>query len=82
MKNTKLKKYLNTFRDESDVSVIIVDPVGRKQYPVTGYAGITDMGQPVFVLEVGQPNDMDTGNIEHTDLTDQMSIYDIPGVMP
>ena len=82
MKNSELKEYLNTFPDDADVSVIIANPKKRKVYPVTDYGAITDIGQPVFCLEVGEPADMDKENILHTDVTGQMDFTDFPEVLP
>lgn len=59
MKNSELKEYLNTFPDDADVSVIIANPKGRKVYPLKEYGAITDMGQPVFCLEVGEAKPFD-----------------------
>ena len=90
MKNSELKEYLNTFPDDADVSVIIADPKNRKLYPLTNYTGITDMEQPVFCLEVGEPKDFDEELIAAAEedernaqqLEGQMEIADFPEVLP
>lgn len=89
MKNSELKEYLNTFPDDTDVSVIIANPKKRKIYPVREYGAITDAGQPVFCLEVGE-QDMDSEMIAAAEedernaeqLKGQMEIADFPEVMP
>lgn len=60
MKNIGLKKYLNTFRNDADVSFLLANPRKRKIYPIEQVDFITDMGQPVFCVTVGEPKDMDT----------------------
>ena len=90
MKNSELKEYLNTFPNDADVSVIIADPKGRKLYPLTNYSGITDMGQPVFCLEVGEPEDMDEELVAACEedernalnIEGQMELTDFPEVLP
>ena len=80
MKNSELKEYLNDFPDDVDVSVIVANPKERKHYPLTGYSGITDMGQPVFMLEVGQPKKFeDKGD---ADIPGQTDFEDFPEVLP
>ena len=90
MKNSELKEYLNTFPDDVEVSVIIADPKNRKLYPLTNYTGITDMEQPVFCLEVGEPKEFDAEMIASAEadernarqLEGQMEIADFPEVLP
>ena len=53
MKNSELKEYLNSFPDDTEVSVIIANTKARKRYPLTDYHSITNMEQPVFLLEIG-----------------------------
>jgi len=79
MKNSELKEYLNTFPDDADVSVIIVNCKKRKLYPVTEHHGVTDMEQPVFCLDIGEPENLDEPD---ADIEGQMDFSDIPGVMP
>lgn len=80
MKNSELKEYLNTFPDDADVSVIIANSKDRKKYPLMDYYGITDMGFPVFVLEVGKPEEMD--DKKDSDIPGQTDFTDFPEVMP
>lgn len=90
MKNSELKEYLNTFPDDAPVSVILANPRKRKLYENVNTFGITDQGQPVFCIEVGEEKDMDAEMVaaceedEHkTDsIEGQMEISDYPGVMP
>ena len=35
---------------------------------------VTDMGDPVIIIDVGNPENLDTENLEHTDLSDQMQL--------
>jgi hypothetical protein len=59
MKNSELKEYLNTFPDDAPVSVILANPRKRKFYEVEDVMCITDQGQPVFCIDVGEEKDMD-----------------------
>lgn len=59
MKNSELKEYLNTFPDDTEISVIIANPKERKRYPLKDYHGITDLGNPIFLLEVGKPENLE-----------------------
>jgi hypothetical protein len=79
MKNSELKEYLNTFPDDSEVKVIIANPKIRKSYPLTGYFGITDTGNPEFILEVGVPENMDEPD---GDIEGQTDFNDFPEVLP
>ena len=79
MKNSELKEYLNTFPDDAEISVIIADKKARKRYPLTGYCGITDMKQPVFVLEIGKAENFDD---ENKDVPGQTNFEDFPEVLP
>ena len=80
MKNSELKEYLNTFPDDAEISVIIANPKEKKRYPLEDYHGITDLERPVFLLEVGKPENLEEEKV--TDIPGQMEIGDIPGVMP
>lgn len=80
MKNSELKEYLNTFPDDADVSAIIANSKDRKKYPLMDYHGITDMGFPVFVLEVGKPEKMD--DKEDSNIPGQTDFTDFPEVLP
>lgn len=59
MKNSELKEYLNTFPDDAPVSVILSNPRKRKLYENVNTFCVTDLGQPVFCIEVGEEKDMD-----------------------
>lgn len=80
MKNSELKEYLDGFPDNVDISVIIVNSKERKRYPLIDYHGITDMGQPVFILEVGKPEKLD--DEKDSDIPGQIDFNDFPEVMP
>ena len=90
MKNSELKEYLNTFQDDADISLILANPRKRKLYEVERVDFITDIGQPVFCVTVGEAKDMDADmvaareederNAENMD--GQMEITDFPEVLP
>lgn len=90
MKNSELKEYLNTFTDDADVSLILANPRERKLYKCVDVLYVTDMGQPIFCIDVGQESDMDTEMVaaceederNADDLDGQMVISDFPEVMP
>ena len=90
MKHSELKEYLNTFPDDADISLILENPRKRKLYEVERVDFITDMGQPVFCVTVGEAKDMDTDMVTACEedernaenLAGQMEITDFPEVMP
>ena len=90
MKNSELKEYLNTFSDDSDISLILANPMKRKLYEVERVDFITDMEQPVFCVTVGEAKDMDEDMVTACEedernaenLAGQMEITDFPEVMP
>ena len=90
MKNSELKKYLNTFSDDADMSLILANPRKRKLYEVERIDFITDIGQPVFCVTVGEAKDMDEDMVTACEedernaenLAGQMEITDFPEVMP
>ena len=90
MKNSELKEYLNTFPDDADISLILANPRKRKLYEVERVDFITDMGQPVFCVTVGEAKDMDADMVavceederKSENLSGQMEITDFPEVMP
>lgn len=90
MTNKDLKEYLNTFPDDAPVSVILANPGKRKLYENVNIFGITDQGQPVFCIEVGEEKDMDAEMVaaceedekSADDLEGQMELADHLGVMP
>ena len=90
MKNSELKEYLNTFPDDADISLILANPSKRKLYEVERIDFITDIGQPVFCVTVGEAKDMDEDMVKACEedernaenLSGQMEITDFPEVMP
>ena len=74
MRKSELQAYLKGFRRDGEVAVIVVDSQGRNRYPVRRTMCITDMGDPVIIIDVCRPENLDTENLEHTDLTDQMRL--------
>lgn len=90
MTNKELKEYLNTFPDDAPVSFILANPRKRKLYENTNTFGITDQGQPVFCIEVGEEKDMDAEMVAACEadekaadnLEGQMDISEFPEVMP
>ena len=90
MKNSELKEYLNTFSDDANVVLLLANPMKRKLYEVERVGFITDMGQPVFCVTVGEAKDMDTDMVtaceederNEENLAGQMEITDFPEVMP
>ena len=90
MKNSELKEYINTFSDDSDISLILANPMKRKLYEVERVDFITDMEQPVFCVTVGEAKDMDEDMVTACEedernaenLAGQMEITDFPEVMP
>ena len=73
VKNEKVQAYLKRYGHDDPVDIIVVDRVVRLHYPVMAQYAVTDMGNPCIVVVVGQPDDLDRGNLEHTDLSDQMA---------
>ena len=90
MKNGELKKYLDTFPDDAEVSVILANPRERKLYECVDAFGITNEGRPIFCIDVGKASDMDAEEIaaceecerEAEQLAGQMDITDFPEVLP
>lgn len=74
MKRSELQAYLKGFKRDGEVAVIVVDSRGRNRYPVLEIMCATDMGDPVIVIGVGSPINLDTENLEHTDMTDQLQL--------
>lgn len=73
IKNKRIQAYLKRFGREDLLDIIVIDPDKRLQYPVMTQYTATDMGNPCMVVIVGSPEDLDRGNLEHTDLSDQMA---------
>ena len=90
MKNSELKEYLNTFSDDANVVLLLANPRKRKLYEVERVDFITDMGQPVFCVTVGEAKDMDSDMIAACEederntenLAGQMEITDFQEVLP
>lgn len=90
MKNCELKEYLNTFPDDTEVSVILADPRERKLYQCVNVFGIIDTQNPTFCIDVGQASDMDAEMIavseecEHEAeiIKEQINVFGFPEVMP
>ncbi len=80
MKNSELKECLNTFPDDAEVSLIIANPKEKKYYPLKDYHGITYLEKPVFLPEVGKPENLEEE--KDTDISGQMEMGSIPVVMP
>ena len=66
MENKKLKEYLDEFKDDAALHVIVANPQDRKIYVPYELNMICDKGQkdPVLCIEVGQPQDMDAEFVE------------------
>lgn len=90
MKNCELKEYLNTFPDDAPISLILANPRERKLYECVNVLFITDQGQPIFCIDVGQESDMDAemaaaceeDERKAENLEGQMEIADFPDVLP
>ncbi len=90
MKNSELKEYLNTFPDDAPISLILSNPRERKLYECVDVLFITDQGQPIFCIDVGQESDMDAEMVAACEedernaenLEGQMEITDFPEVFP
>ena len=74
MRKSELQAYLKGFRRDGEVAVIVLDSKGRNRYPVRQMMCVTDMGDPVVIIDVGNPGNLDTENLDHTDLSDQMQL--------
>ena len=73
-KNKTLQAYLKRFGRDDLIDIIVVDHKRRLHYPVVTQHTVSDMGNPCIVVIVGSPEDLDRGNLEHTDLSDQMAL--------
>lgn len=73
IKNKTLQAYLKRFGRDDLIDIIVVDHKRRLHYPVVTQHTVSDMGNPCIVVIVGSPEDLDCGNLEHTDLSDQMA---------
>ena len=90
MKNGELKEYANSFPDDAPVSIICANPRKRKLYKLKDVMWVTDQGQPLILIDIGEESDMDAemisaceGDKKSTDdLAGQMEIEDFLEVMP
>lgn len=90
MKNSELKEYLNIFPDDALVSIICANPKERKLYELKDVMFVTDQGQPLILIDIGDEADMDEDMVEACeedesnadDLEGQMQIEDFPEIMP
>ena len=90
MKNSELKDYLNIFPDDANVVMLLANPRKRKLYEVERIDFITDIGQPVFCVTVGEAKDMDEDMVKACEedernaenMDGQMEISDFPEVLP
>lgn len=90
MKNSELKEYVNSFPDDAPVSIICANPRKRKLYKLEDVIWVTDQGQPLILIDIGEESDMDAEMVEvceecerdAEDLEGQMQIEDFPEVMP
>ena len=90
MTNNELKEYLNTFPDDAPVSLIMANPRKRKIYEAVDVMFVTDQGQPLILIDVGNESDMDAEEVvtceecekDAENLEGQMDITDFPEVMP
>lgn len=81
---------IRSMTDEEPVSFILANPRKRKLYENDNTFGITDQGQLVFCIEIGEEKDMDAemvvaceeGEKTANDLEGQMDISDFPEVLP
>ena len=78
------------FPDDSEISIILANPRKRKLYEFEGIMSITDLGNPVFCIDVGEESDMDEEMVSDyeedernaDELDGQMHITDFQEVMP
>jgi hypothetical protein len=89
MKNSDLKEYLNSFPDDAPVSIVCANPRKRKLYKLEDVMFVTDQGQPLILIDVGEESDMDAEMVaaceeceRDENLEGQMEIEDFPEVMP
>lgn len=90
MKNSDLKEYLNSFPDDAPVSIVCANPRKRKLYKLEDVMFVTDQGQPLILIDIGDEADMDEDMVAACEedernvdnLEGQMQIEDFPEVMP
>ena len=59
MKNGELKEYINGFSNAVPVSIICANPRKRKLYKLEDVMWVTDQGQPLILIDIGEESDMD-----------------------
>ena len=90
MKNGDLKKYLDEFKDDAEVSMVLTNPKERKLYEVEDILVVTGENNPILCICVGKESEMDEElqaaveeDERHSEnLPGQMDITDYPEVMP
>ena len=90
MNNSELKEYVNNFPDDAPVSIICANPRKRKLYKLEDVTFVTDQGQPLILVDVGEEVDIDAEMVAACeedeesagDIPGQMQIEDFPEVMP
>ena len=64
MSNKELIKYLQTFPEDADITIIIADIKNRVKYDCLDFILITDADHPVFCVEIGNAEPFDKELIE------------------
>ena len=59
MKNGDLKKYLDEFQDDAEVSMVLANPKERKLYEVVDILVVTGENNPILCICVGKESEMD-----------------------
>ena len=58
------------FMQDQEITILVGDPEKRLVWHPTKLIGITDQNRPIILLEVGEPEDMDGGEVEDHDHMD------------
>ena len=85
MKNSELKEYVNSFTDDALVSIICANPRKRKLYKLEDVMWVTDQGQPLILIDIGEESDMDAELVaacEEDEMDGQLDLTDFPEIMP
>lgn len=90
MKNGDLKKYLDEFQDDAEVSMVLANPKERKLYEAVDILVVTGENNPILCICVGKESEMDEelqtaveeDEKSSENLPGQMDITDYPEVMP
>ena len=72
MKNNELKEYVNSFPDDAPVSIICAKPRKRKLYKLEDVIWVTDQGQPLILIDIGEESDMDAEMVEACEECEQV----------